>query len=392
MNRPAAVEVGTPLFPQPARRHRAFGGLTERQEHIFTWISVAVVLFYVAGWVGAFDHARRLHRQLARDAADSSVPAPAAATPTAQIASSMLSPNAPTTAYISDAMLGFVDPLRGASGKVRVALATPGQTVGAGPSGGASAVLTDGRTTDVSPQFEAPANPGIYKLAVEVDRARREISDFSIITMVPFRKKERGRIGQYLLGSWPYERGGRPRTPAYADPKGFIEVTPQNADTWVSEHFRLRDFLTKGQTNVWPKYVLLNAKLLDKLELMIAELESNGHDVRHVQVMSGFRTPEYNTSGGNTAGRANLSRHMYGDASDVFVDNDRNGVLDDLNGDGRVDTRDAEVMLQALERVEREHPELVGGVGVYSACCGHGPFTHVDVRGFRARWRGSSGG
>ena len=35
---------------------------------------------------------------------------------------------------------------------------------------------------------------------------------------------------------------------------------------------------------------------------------------------------------------------------------------------------------------------LVGGIGVYAACCGHGPFTHVDVRGFRARWRGSGSG
>ena len=57
-----------------------------------------------------------------------------------------------------------------------------------------------------------------------------------------------------------------------------------------------------------------------------------------MQVMSGFRTPRYNHSGGNTAGRANLSRHMYGDAADVFVDNDRNGSMDDINGDGRVDT------------------------------------------------------
>ena len=108
--------------------------------------------------------------------------------------------------------------------------------------------------------------------------------------------------------------------------------------------------------------------------------------------MSGFRTPQYNHTGGNTAGRANLSRHMYGDASDVYVDNDGNGSMDDLNHDGRVDVRDAQVIGQAVERVERSNPSLIGGVGVYSACCGHGPFTHVDVRGYRARWRGSGNG
>ena len=31
------------LFPAQRRRHRIFGGLNERQEHIFTWIAVVVV-------------------------------------------------------------------------------------------------------------------------------------------------------------------------------------------------------------------------------------------------------------------------------------------------------------------------------------------------------------
>ena len=169
-------------------------------------------------------------------------------------------------------------------------------------------------------------------------------------------------------------------------------MTPQNADTYVSKHFKLRDFVTKDQPNVWPKYLLLNPKLLDKLELTIQELEASGHPVKHMQVMSGFRTPNYNHKGGNTLGRANLSRHMYGDAADVFVDNDGNGIEDDLNHDGRVNPLDAEVVAAAADRVERKYPSLVGGIGVYSASSGHGPFTHIDVRGFRARWRGTGNG
>jgi hypothetical protein len=60
--------------------------------------------------------------------------------------------------------------------------------------------------------------------------------------------------------------------------------------------------------------------------------------------------------------------------------------MDDLNGDRRVDSRDVRVILRAVERVERLHPELSGGVGVYRATRAHGPFAHVDVRGWRARW------
>ena len=108
--------------------------------------------------------------------------------------------------------------------------------------------------------------------------------------------------------------------------------------------------------------------------------------------MSGFRTPRYNAGGGNTQGRANLSRHMYGDASDIFVDNNRDRYTDDLNGDGKVDVTDVEIIAAAAERVERRYPSLVGGIGVYQACCGHGPFVHVDVRGYRARWRGTGNG
>jgi hypothetical protein len=87
-----------------------------------------------------------------------------------------------------------------------------------------------------------------------------------------------------------------------------------------------------------------------------------------------------------------LSRHTYGDASDVYIDNDGNGSMDDLNRDGRVDIGDARVMEAAVERVERAHPELIGGAGVYPTCCGHGPFIHIDTRGYRARWVGSGSG
>ena len=370
------------LYPTPRMRHRVFGGLNERQELIFHWIAVVVVLLYVTGWIGA------IHDTLQQQP-EAPTPAP---TPTRQIAAALLEPSAPTAAYINDAMLGFLNPLRGASGKVRFTTLTPGQPIATGAPSGVQAVLENGKDQESSPDFTAPDEPGVYGLAVQVNQALRQIDNLSVITLVPFSEKQGGRIGPYFLGSWPFEKGGKPKTPAYANPSGFIEVTLQNQDTYVSEHFRLRDFLTKGQNDVWPKYLLLNPKLLDKLELTIQQLESTGHPVHHVTVMSGFRTPQYNHTGGNTEGRANLSRHMYGDASDIFIDNDGNGVMDDLNHDGRVDVRDAQVINDAVERVERANPSLVGGVGVYSACCGHGPFTHIDVRGYRARWRGFGNG
>lgn len=361
-----------PLYPSEKKHHRVFRGLTERQERVFNWIATGVVLLFMAGWVGAIVTIRGQSSESKRIQAETGVKTPPVpmASATRKLSSAIVNADTPKTSYLNEALLTRLGTLRGESGELKFATATPG-----------------GHVSNEVPNVVTPKDPGVYRLKAQIGVAASGMDDFSLISLVPLAEKRSGKIGLYYLGSWPFEKGGKPRTAAYAAPSGFIEVTQENQNTYVSEHFRLRDFLTKDQHTVWPKYLLLDPKVIDKLELTIQELEKSGIKVEHMQVMSGFRSPRYNESGGNTAGRANLSRHMYGDAADVFVDNDRNSSMDDLNRDGRVDTRDADVIAQAADRVERHYPSLVGGVGVYKTCCGHGPFTHVDVRGHRARWR-----
>ena len=224
----------------------------------------------------------------------------------------------------------------------------------------------------------AARKPGVYAVGDST-------SVFHFVNLVPFSAKKRGMLGSYRMGSWPGEQRAVV-SDRYGNPAGFIEVTPENQDTRISEHFRLRDFLTKDQTNVWPKYLVLQEGLIDKLELLIGALNQRGIPVTRMSVMSGFRTPQYNQRGVGAGGRAQNSRHQYGDAADVFVDNDGNGGMDDLNGDGRVNTADARFLAQVVDQVEQEHPALTGGVGIYSANSAHGPFVHVDVRGVKARW------
>jgi hypothetical protein len=292
---------------------------------------------------------------------------------------------------------GVLQSLRGASGKLEAAFRTPGQPLISEPPLGLTVLYEPdpgpaGDATDVfgTPcgrclESAAPQRPGVYRIAVEADQAQEDALDLRVITLVPFALKKKGQIGSYSLGQWPYERGGAP-SPAYANPAGFVEVTRENRGLHVSEHFTLGDFLSQDQPAVWPKYLLLEAGLVDKLELTIGELEREGYPVTHLAIMSGFRSPRYNQMG-DTSGRSTISRHMYGDATDVFVDNDRNGWTDDVNRDGRVDIRDAEIVARAVDLVEARYPALVGGVGVYPATGVHGPFTHVDVRGKPARWR-----
>lgn len=207
----------------------------------------------------------------------------------------------------------------------------------------------------------------------------------SLFTLHPFADKVNGRVGDYHIGRFPAEK--RPaRSAAYENPDGFIEVTLENKDTRVSDNFRLTDFLTHDQKNVWPKYLVLREALVDKLELVLVELQHRGVKAERLTVMSGFRSPQYNQKGVGRGGRAPDSRHQYGDAADILVDNNRDGRLDDLNHDGRVNSKDLRILVDAIEAVERRYPELVGGLGLYRATRTHGPFVHVDVRGSRARW------
>ena len=264
--------------------------------------------------------------------------------------------------------LGSLSALIGVSGKLRALFALPGDP-SLGQLGGNA------------------GQPGVYPLAGSGAPADAALQPLSLVVLKPFSAKVNGRIGSYRMGNWPYE-GRTPRSANYATPKGFIEVTHETFGTSLSEHFKLGDFVTKDQPDVWPKYVVLDRRLLDKLELTIAEINRMGYHVHGFSVMSGFRTPQYNEQGVGAGGRSAVSRHQYGDAADVYPDDDHDGRLDDLNHDGHVDLKDAKILASAAEAVEAANPELVGGIGIYPATSAHGPFVHIDARGTRARWNG----
>ena len=331
----------------------------------------------------------------ARAAGDPSGVTPATMT----ITSALTNADAPSAAYVTGAALAaLAAPARGESGKLRVRIQQPGTPIAPiladSVPAGTVATFTPGSVGGAATAAESTASPnapqraGIWNLALRVGNAMKPLADFSVITLRPAAEKRGGRLGLYYIGNWPAARKGRPGT-NYDPPSGFIEVTPDNQNTQLSEHFRIRDFLPHDQANVWPKYVVIDLKLIDKDELVLQDLKEHGINPAGVRVMSGFRTPQYNAGGGDPRGRAALSRHMYGDANDIFIDNDGNGAMDDLNHDGRVNIADAKVIEDAATRVERAHPSLIGGVGIYSGTSAHGPFTHIDTRGYPARWIGT---
>jgi uncharacterized protein YcbK (DUF882 family) len=226
----------------------------------------------------------------------------------------------------------------------------------------------------------APARPGVYHLALASvpaadsvgapDAPQRVLDEVSLAVLTPFAEKIGGTLNGYLIGRYPFEQFGGER------PAGFVEVTPQTARLPISRHLRLEDFVTHDGQRLWPKYVAVRPELLDKIELVAAEvakirgLDDPGRVA--VRVHSGFRTPLHN---GNVEGSAFNSRHQYGDALDVAFDTD---------GDGRFTSFDAQVAAAMAEMVEKRRHDLVGGLGRYTSTAS--PYVHIDVRGKKARW------
>lgn len=378
------------LFPLVREPHSRWerAGLSPRQERNFNRVSTLLVALFVAGWGYSLFLAPR---------ADLDPDQPAVARISNEILRSPLAAEAPPEpAFLVDRFVAafaedFEEEIRGSSGAVNVAIVAPGEEVPL-PAGadslpqGAEVVLQPAEGTQGAPQRAGTGgNPGIWNVVLRMRDAIRPASDVNVITLVPLSQKRNGRIGEFRIGDWPYEGGGAPKD-IYRPPKGLIQVTPENQDLWLSEHIQLKDFITKGQDKVWPKYVAVNPRVLDKIELVIQELERTGHPVENIFAVSGFRTPWYNAHGGTTAGRGQLSRHMYGDAMDIAIDNDRNGIMDDLNGDGRINLSDARVIGHAVDEVEKKYPNLVGGMHYYPPTGGHQGMVHIDTRGYRARW------
>jgi uncharacterized protein YcbK (DUF882 family) len=225
----------------------------------------------------------------------------------------------------------------------------------------------------------APSAAGFYRLAVERGGQRQVVDDVALSVLVPFGEKRGDKLHGFTLGTYVGERLSRVARASL--PVGFFPVDREALALPVSEHLRLGDVLTTPDTRAdgFPQYATIDARLLEKLELVMAQLAkmSKHADVTpRLTVNSGFRPPAYNRT---VKGAAKNSRHQYGDAADVKID---------VNGDGRFTLDEVRLVTRAVEAVERAHPDLVGGMGVYTGKRIRSPYVHIDARGTRARWNG----
>lgn len=243
----------------------------------------------------------------------------------------------------------------------------------------------DGEITRIASRrwtWRAPSRPGVVKAHLSADGADEAKAEVKLFVMVPASRVTRaGRLNGYRIGSYP----SKPLNgnPLYLPPPGFIEVTEDNEDEQISPRFRLRQFTSK-QSGDFPKYIVIDPRLVARLERLASKLEAMDLPSK-LHVMSGYRTPFYN----RVLGNVQYSLHQWGVAADVFVDEDEDGMMDDLNKDRQIDRGDAATLFKVADALDRARPDtgaFAGGLGVYGGTRAHGPFVHIDVRGRAARW------
>lgn len=228
-------------------------------------------------------------------------------------------------------------------------------------------------------QITAPEKPGYYPVKWQL--ANGETREMNLFVTVPASAIKNESLNGYRMGPSP---PGHPRYPElYRAPAGFIEVTEALLDVQLSPNFTVRQFLCKQESD-YPKYLALKESLPVLLEGLLAAVQERGFPASTFGVISGYRTPWYNKSIGNVPN----SRHVYGDAMDLYLDVDGDGKMDDLDRDGDQDLQDVALLAEIADEFMRRpgNSLIFGGVGRYGKTSHHGGFVHVDTRGYAARW------
>ena len=223
----------------------------------------------------------------------------------------------------------------------------------------------------------APERPGVYELEISGPFEQMYINAF---VKTPFDNANPSLSG-YTVGA--YQKKPLRQNPKFNAPKGLIEVNEKTAGIRVSPHFKLGSFACHQPGD--PKFLLLDERLVLKLEMLLEEVRNQGIEATTFTIMSGYRTPWYNKKIGN---KTKYSLHLYGRAADIFIDENKDGKMDDLNKDGKIDIADARVLYNIAEAMDQEawYQPFIGGLGLYGSKPHRGPFVHVDVRGYTARW------
>jgi uncharacterized protein YcbK (DUF882 family) len=222
---------------------------------------------------------------------------------------------------------------------------------------------------------QAPPSPGFYQ--VSTTHETLGLGRLQIIVKTPIDTTQVKEVNGYKLNQYPKPYKGNPK---YTQPQGLIKFSKVDENRYLSDLVQIKDIMCKQHSN-YPKYLLVDTQGLKMLDQLYKYLLSRGLNFSRFSFISGYRTPYYNRMIGN----GKYSRHLYGDAFDLYIDENGDYRMDDLNQDGRQDKQDVDFLYQLFLDFLKNNKRQ-GGVGKYLPNSRHGGFVHIDNRGFNARW------
>lgn len=233
-------------------------------------------------------------------------------------------------------------------------------------------------------KWQAPAESGYYPVTIKKKNSKQRSSKIKLNVFVIHPRSE--KQGEYMHG---FKLGYYPTIPEnkkkhYKKPDGFLKITEALLDINLTPHFKMEQFLTNQSTEL-PQFIAIQESLLLKLEYFLEEVNNSGYYAETFGIVSFYRSPYFNKKLGNGTG---LSRHIFGDAADIYIDNSGNEWMDDLNGDEESTKADADILFNLAKKFDQKNKisDLQGGLSSYKGNGVRGPFLHMDARGFHVTW------
>jgi hypothetical protein len=233
-------------------------------------------------------------------------------------------------------------------------------------------------------KWQAPAETGYYPVKIRKKGSSGAGSEINlnVFVLYPAEKKNGQYLDGFRIGYYPKITADKQKY--YSKPAGFLKIKESLLDINLTPHFTMEQFLTSQSTQL-PQYIVLQESLLLKLEYFLEEVNKAGYKADTFGIVSIYRSPYFNKKLGNNT---EFSRHLFGDAADIYIDNTGNQWMDDLNGDGKSNIYDSNILFDlAVEFDQKEkNYQLQGGLSSYKGNGVRGPFIHIDSRGFHVTW------
>lgn len=232
--------------------------------------------------------------------------------------------------------------------------------------------------------WKAHGESGHYPVTIREKNSTGENSKIKLNVFVlhPYSEKEGEYMHGFRIGNYP--EASADKKEEYSKPEGFLKIDKSLLDLNLTPHFKMEQFLT-NQSDKLPQFIAIKESILLKLECFLAEVNNAGYNAETFGIVSFYRSPYFNKKIGNGT---HYSRHIYGDAVDIYIDNSGNEWMDDLNGDEKTDIADANLLFDLACEFDKKdkNSALQGGVGSYDENGVRGPFIHIDTRGVHTTW------